>query len=96
MQLGGIALKMNVNKGMMLGFEEGEELEVRDLPDLQGGGVEMVLRQLLHELDDARAWCDGATGEMRLIDVAIGMQLDAIDHRRIFLGGRCGSLDDVV
>ena len=47
-------------------------------------------------MDDARAWCDGATGEMRPIDVAVGMKLDAIDHRRTFLGGRCGALDDVV
>lgn len=78
-KLGGGAAEDNFDYGVMLGFEQREELEVGDAMDIKGGIGEILTRQLLDNLDHARTGGDGTSGEMRPIDGTVGMEHNAID-----------------
>ena len=95
LQMVGIATENYFDRGMMLRFEQGKELDCAKVTNLQGGIGKMKLRQLLNNLDDARAGGDRTTREVRPVDGAVGMKHDAIDCVALPFGGR-GVLQDVV
>ena len=60
---GGGAAEDNFDRGVMLGFEQGEELEVGDATDMKGGIGEILTRQLLDNLDHASPGVMGCPGK---------------------------------
>ena len=95
-KLGGSAAEDHFDRGMMLGFEQGEELDGADVTNLQRGIGEMLTCQLLDDLKHARAGRDGTTGEVCPIDGAVGMEHDAIDRVAALPCRWSGLLQDVV
>lgn len=93
---GGGAAEDNFDRGVMLGFEQREELEVGDATDMKGGIGEILTRQLLDNLDHARTGGDGTSGEVRLIDGTVGMERDAIDRSPTLAFGQGGLRCDVI
>jgi len=93
---GGGAAEDNFDRGVMLGFEQGEELEVGDATDIKGGIGEILTRQLLDNLDHARTGGDGASREVRLIDGTVGMERNAIDRSPTLAFGQGGLRCDVI
>lgn len=86
----------NFDYGVMLGFEQREELEVSDGMDIKGGIGEILTRQLLDNLDYARTGGDGASREVRLIDGTVGMERNAIDRSPTLAFGQGGLRCDVI
>ena len=95
-KLGGGAAEDNFDYGVMLGFEQREELEVGDAMDIKGGIGEILTRQLLDNLDHARTGGDGTSGEVRLIDGTVGMEREAIDRSPTLVFGQGGLRCDVI
>ena len=93
---GGGAAEDDFNLGVMLGFEQREELEVGDAMDLKGRIGEMLTSQVLDNLDHAGTGGNGATGEVRLIDGTVGMERDAIDRSPTLAFGQGGLCCDVI
>ena len=86
----------NFDYGVMLGFEQREELEVGDATDMKGGIGEILTRQLLDNLDHARTGGDGTSGEVRPVDGTVGMEREAIDRSPTLAFGQGGLRCDVI
>lgn len=93
---GGGAAEDNFDRGVMLGFEQREELEAGDATDMKGGIGEILTRQLLDNLDYARSGGDGTSGKVRLIDGTVRMERDAIDRSPTLAFGQGGLRCDVI
>lgn len=86
----------NFDYGVMLGFEQREELEVGDAMDIKGGIGEILTRQLLDNLDHTSSGGDGTSGEMRPVDGTVGMEHNAIDCSPTLAFGQGGLRCDVI